>query len=106
MSIERFFVPGFELWRYTESSDELGNQVKVWSKVADLVGIMDAVTGTEQQVANAPQVTATHMFFTYADTNIREKDRIRYKCKEYNILFIDDPMNYGRFLQVSLELIR
>lgn len=104
--IERRFVPGFELWRYTETSDELGNPVKNWAKVADLTGIMDAVTGTEQQVANAPQVVATHMFFTRSGTDIEKRDRIRYKGKEYNVVFVDDPMNYGRFLQVSLELIR
>lgn len=106
MSIERFFVPGFELWSYTEQSDELGNPVRVWSKVADLVGVMDAVSGTEQQVAHAPQTTATHIFFTYSNVSMKTSDRIRYKGKDYNILFIDDPMNYGRFLQVSLELIR
>jgi SPP1 family predicted phage head-tail adaptor len=104
--IGRHFVSGFELWRYTETSDELGNPVKNWSKVADLAGIMDAVTGTEQQVANAPQVVAAHMFFTRANAGIEERDRIRYKGKEYNVVFVDDPMNYGRFLQVSLELIR
>jgi SPP1 family predicted phage head-tail adaptor len=79
--IERRFVSGFELWRYTETSDELGNPVKNWSKVADLAGIMDAVTGSEQQVANAPQVVATHMFFTHGDSDIQERDRIRYKGK-------------------------
>lgn len=103
--IERYFVPGIVIERYVEGEDELGNPTKSWQPHLTIDGVIDALTGDEQQVASAPAVVATHMLFCPV-VDIKEKDRVKYQGKTYNVKFIDNPMNYGRFLQVSLEVIR
>lgn len=103
--IERFFESGIEVKRYTESVDELGNPTKTWADHLTISGRIDAISGDEQIVAGAPSVVATHMLFC-RPVDISEKDRIVYKGQEYEVKFVDNPMNYGRFLQISLEVIR
>lgn len=103
--IERYFVPGIEVERYVEGTDELGNPTKQWAAHLTINGIIDALSGDEQQVAGAPAVVGTHMLFCPV-VDITEKDRVKYQNQTYEVKFIDNPMNHGRFLQVSLELIR
>jgi SPP1 family predicted phage head-tail adaptor len=101
--IERYFSPGITIERYTEGTDELGNPTKSWVHHLDTVGLIDAQTGNEQLAANAPTVSATHILFCPV-IDITEKDRVKYRGKTYNVKFVDDPMNYGRHLEVLLEV--
>lgn len=103
--IDRFFEPGIVVQRYTESTNDLGDSVKTWANHLTISGRIDALSGDEQIVAGAPSVVATHMLFC-RPVDISEKDRIVYKGQEYEVKFVDNPMNYGRFLQISLEVIR
>lgn len=105
MSIERFFVPGIIIERYTEGTDELGNPTKSWVQHLVINGRIDALTGDEQSAANAPAVVATHMLFCHP-CDITARDRVKYNGVTYQVKFVDDLMNYGRFLQVLLEVIQ
>lgn len=102
--IEKYFVPGIIVERYIEGTDELGNAIKTWQPHLAIDGLIDALSGDEQSRADAPAVTATHMLFCPV-VDITEKDRVKYRGKVYNVKFVDNPMNYDRFLQVSLEVI-
>lgn len=102
--IEDYFVDGIEIERYVEGTDELGNPLKIWENHLTIKGLIDALTGDEQSKANAPAVVSSHMLFCHV-VDISEKDRVKFQGKTYNITFVDNPMSFNRFLQVSLELI-
>lgn len=106
MTIERFFEPAaIEVQRYVEGTDELGNPVKEWRHHLTIDGRIDAETSGEEERAAAAATTSTHMLFCPV-VDIQEKDRVIYKGRVFNVIFVDNPMNYGRFLQVSLEEVR
>jgi SPP1 family predicted phage head-tail adaptor len=101
--IERYFEPGITIERYVEGTNELGDPTKSWSHHLDITGRIDALTGTEQVVAGAPSVVATHMLFCPI-VDVTASDRVLYMGAVYEVKFIDNPMNFNRFLQVYLEV--
>ncbi len=105
MSIERFFRPGIVIERYVETEDELGNPVKQWETHMEISGLIDALDGDEQLSADKVTLVATHMLFCPV-VDITEKDRVKYRGQTYDVKFVDNPMNYDRFLQVGLEVRR
>lgn len=94
-----------EIWRYTEGTDELGNAVKNWALYKTITGVIDGLDGDEQQVAGAPGVVATHLLFC-DPVDIMEKDQVRYNGRVFEVAWVDDPMNYGEFLQVLLREVK
>lgn len=101
--ISRYFKPGIKTQRYIEGSDELGNPTKEWTDYLTISGVIDSVTGYESSIAGKSTVVSIPMLFCFP-CDIREKDRVIYDSKVYEVTYVDDPMTFSRFLQVHLEL--
>lgn len=67
-------------------------------------GILDMFTGNESERATALS-TSSHVFLT-KDTKVAvtNKDRLRILGKEYEVTYVDDPVNLGHHLEIYLKV--
>jgi len=105
MSIEKFFTTGITVQRRTITRDAAGGTIETWADHLSISGRIRQLSGDDRLSADKDTVFATHrMYCMLAD--IVETDRVVFSGITYAIKFIENPMLYGRFLQIDLELVK
>lgn len=107
VQIEKYFEPGYALYRTVPSKDASGGFVNNWTKVKDLVGrLRTNMSGSQGfPMKNDKQTeVCKHRFYCGID-DIRVGDEIRTNVLRFEVQMVNDVMTFGRFLQLELELI-
>lgn len=67
-------------------------------------GFLDLLAGNEAERATALSASS-HIFLT-EETNVSlsTKDRLRILDKEYEVTYVDDPVNLGHHLEIYLKV--
>lgn len=102
--IEDYFVPGIEVERYVEGTDELGNPIKQWQSHLSISGVIDGISGDEKNIGDALRVAATHVLICPV-VDIIERDRVKFRGITYEVKWVDNPMGMNRHLEVLLEVL-
>lgn len=92
----------------TTTKNEIGESVKSWADVQSITGWLDLQSGDSRYTTyNAKLQESTHVFVTdyvALDASITaENSRMIIAGKVYDVLFIDDPMELHKQLEISLK---
>lgn len=107
IQIEKFFEPGFTIYRATFTKDASGGLVKNWEKIKDIVGRLRTNTRSSSTLYDIKndKLTEDPNFLLYCGMeDIQPGDEIRKDNMRYTVLYTNDVMTFGRFLQVELNL--
>ena len=128
--IERWFTQVGEIHRLSLASDGAGGYSEEWVAIMTSLGRLDLQAGSERVVGLKVATEATHiwmcspfttliddeqatMFFgspfapsPYGEAvpvNLTNKDRLVVDGKAYDIVYVDNPMNLGKHLEIYLK---
>lgn len=92
----------------TTVKNEIGESVKSWADVQSITGWLDLQSGDSRySTYNAKLQESTHVFvadYVALDASITaENSRMVIAGKVYDVLFIDDPMELHKQLEISLK---
>ena len=62
-NVQRFFVPGFEVWRWESGTDAWGGTVKQWVQRQDVSGLLRPLKGELRLSADKETAFADHRFY-------------------------------------------
>ncbi|HEL2164388.1 TPA: phage head closure protein [Streptococcus suis] len=83
----------------------LGQKIYDFVESEKLEGFLDMLTGNEADRATA-LTSSTHIFLTkQVDVQITTKDRIRAKGIDYEVSFVDNPVNLDHHLEIYLKVV-
>lgn len=69
-----------------------------------ILGFLDMLAGNEAERATALS-TSSHVFLTKeTKVSLSTKDRLRILGKEYEVTYVDDPVNLGHHLEIYLKV--
>ncbi len=91
-----------------DAFDENGSRIKTYTKIASLFGWLDLITGDSKYDYKTKIEDSTHVFICdYID--IKEIDTEEAKAEingeEYDIRYIDDPMELHEQLEIYLKKV-
>lgn len=93
----------------TVIQNEIGEGVKVWTDFKTVKGFLDLSSGNSNYSHKTKSEDSTHMFICDVDSDIRSLDITKCRClinsRIYEVKFIDDPMELGDHLEITLKLI-
>jgi len=109
MNIEKFYEAGIEILEPTKTQNDFGEYEVAYTVKKAIMGRIRPLSGNERYVSGARHQESTHKLYCSfdeygemdVDHKIRGNDGV-----EYDIIFIGNPMNFDRWLQVDLEVIR
>jgi SPP1 family predicted phage head-tail adaptor len=102
--IEKFYKPGIVIERKTDIKKAGGAVKQEWAPHITISGQIRPLSGDERLSADKKTLFASHRLYT-DPADITEADRVNDNGLIYDIKFVHDPMNFGRFLQIDLELM-
>jgi hypothetical protein len=111
-NLRKFFNFGVDVVEYEDIPDDIGGHYKFEKSVTTINGIIRPIQQrTENEIISADKLTvfSTHMLYCekeiIGEETIDETKFIRYRGKEYDVLFVQNVMNFDDMLQVNLRLI-
>ena len=72
------FLPGFEVWRATRTSDGQGGWVEGFTLSSTVAGRLSPLSGAEVMAADRQRGVISLRFSTDAATDVLEGDQVRY----------------------------
>lgn len=105
MAIEDYYKPGIIIERSTEVKKPGGATKPTWTTHLTVDGLIRSLSGDERLAADKMTLYSTHRLYT-DQADITEADRVNDNGQIYDIKFVHDPMGFGRFMQIDLELMR
>lgn len=105
-NIERFFASGISVLRNDPDDNKIGGKIDNWELHLEIDGIIRPLSGNEAVSGDKLTLIATHTLYCGVH-DILETDRIRDAAgNEYDIKFVQNPMNMNNHLQISMEIRR
>jgi hypothetical protein len=108
-NLRKFFNFDVDVVGYENIPDDIGGHYKFEKSVTTINGCVRPLHGDETLSADKLTVFSTHTLYCekeiIGDESIDETKVIRHREKEYDVLFVQDVMNFNDMLQVSLRLI-
>lgn len=96
----------FTIQSNAPTADGIGGHKDTWSKVKDVYGYLDLVTGSDNNtIQNAFVEQSTHILIipTYTD-GITDKMRVVDSANRwYSITYVDDPVSQHHHLELYLK---
>lgn len=96
----------FEILREIETGkvDERNNPIMVWNVVHTLEGLMDMITGSDEQTYQNSLIATSQQVLLSEDTSfeVLSTDRIRNPRTgvEFEITYVDDPLELTHHLEI------
>ena len=104
IQIEKYFEPGYSIYRATSSKDESGGFVDSWEKIKDIVGRLRS--NVSPYPMKNDKKTEEHNFRFYCGVeDVRVGDEIRAAGLRFEVQFVNNLMTFGRFMQLELKLV-
>jgi SPP1 family predicted phage head-tail adaptor len=85
--------------RATVVSGGYTGDTTTWSTLIQDKVCLENLSGEEIIAADKKGIQATHRIY-YKVADIQEKDRVLINNKYYQITWVDNPMNMGKFLEI------
>jgi head-tail adaptor len=88
-------------------TDDIGESTFTWSDVYSLTGWLDMLSGDSKMTYNAKLEESSHVFICdYEDVSIDpEKTRCMINSKEYQVQYVDNPMELNDHLEIYLKIV-
>ncbi|SNR95508.1 phage head-tail adaptor, putative, SPP1 family [Anaerovirgula multivorans] len=103
-NIEKYFEP-IEVERFQTVLDEWGNPTKDYGPHITIQGRIRQLNTDERISADKETVFTTHRLYCFP-ADIKATDRMTYKGKTYEVKGEpNDVMNFGRLMQIELEVV-
>ena len=103
--VARHFEAGWQVWRWTETVDDMGGVVKAWALQTTISGRMRGLSGDKRFSADKETFFGDHRFYCFP-ADIQEGDELRRGGRTFKVHFANDVMTFDRFMQVDCELIQ
>jgi len=91
------------------AANEIGENAAILTDYITLNGWLDLLSeSTDRQSFNAKLAESTHLFicdYIKIDKGIRDLFFVDQDGKEYDILYIDNPMGLGQHLEIFLKYV-
>ena len=96
-----------EVQTKTITVNSIGEQEEKWSTVKSLRGFLDLISGdSKYETYNAKIQESTHIFICdYTPLGVSVNARLIVDGKNYDVMFIDNPMNLNRQLEIYLKMV-
>ena len=129
--IEKYFTMSADIQRVYKTSDDAGGYSHEWLSIMTSKGVLDGIGGDTPFYSSQKKADSTHVWIsgpfelTIEDpgdqtmyfgapfalfmngalipTDIDEKDRFLINGIAYRMTWLDDPMNFGRHLEIELK---
>ena len=102
-NIEKFFEPGFSVWRAGNVPDAWGGNVPTHSvHIAALSGRLRPLSGDMRMSADKDTFFGTHRLYCFP-ADILPGDEIRWGARRFKVNAASDMMSMARLMQVELE---
>ena len=91
----------------TVTVNAIGEQEESWSTVKTIRGFLDLISGdSKYETYNAKIQESTHIFICdYTPLGVSVNARLIVDGKNYDVMFIDNPMNLNRQLEIYLKMV-
>lgn len=87
----------------TAEQNSIGEDVESWSQGDPVTGWLDYVAGVAGYSDHSAKVAeTTHVFLT--DRDVGTPDKMLIGGKTYDVLYIDNPMEFGYHREIDLKL--
>lgn len=92
----------------SQVKNDIGEKVNSWVEYKTLIGFLDYATeSTNRTTFNSKIQASSHVFicdYVNIDKSIRD---LKFYCdnKEFDITYIDDPMNLHKHLEIFLDYV-
>lgn len=93
-----------DIYRYTKSTNEYGEQISVASKVYETRAKVSHLSGSRSVINNEIQYPYQKEFVMRINVPILEDDEIRYQNKRWQVLSIDTNIEYQQKIVIT-ELV-
>ena len=92
--------------RYQKIKDEDNRLVEQWTKLCNSRAKILYTRGTEyiESYGNSSSVGVT-FYIRYNYKDITSKDRIIYKSKSYNIIYVNNVQESNKYYEIKAELV-
>ena len=89
------------------STNEIGEKIHIWLDVQQLTGWLDMTAGDSKYTHDAKLQESTHIFMCdYVPIDRKPDDkRLMVNDVQYDVLFIDDPMELHQHLEIYLRYV-
>ena len=99
----------FELWRFVEDGEnELGQPIQDWQPIDTITGYLDLMTGDEAVSSLSYIQESSHLLMCWdMDVAITKDDKIKNPRDgyEYEVTFVDDPMELGSHYEIYCKKV-
>lgn len=105
--IERWFTEEWEIWKLEEVLDDWDNPIEDWTFSEKVKGRSRPLSGDRRVSSGKETEFVDTKFYCKFGADIEVGDRLRNPLNNrfYRVVFPQDPMSMGRFLQVELKYI-
>lgn len=103
-AVNGYFARTYELWRATETVNEVGAIETTWNKQADVPGRAYPTQKAETYVAHALQGEITWAFTTPSDTDIQKGDEVRFDGRRLKVQVVGVTSTGRRIEALCKEL--
>jgi len=103
--IEDYFDQTASIERNTPVSDGAGGSKAVWAEVLESTGKLDGMNGSTGFHSEKRAADSTHVWICTAFelSLLTAADRFLINSIYYRITWLDNPMNWGRHLEIELK---
>lgn len=102
--IDKYFsTVGLE--RLTPTTDAWGNKIDSWVAVPNIKGLIRQLnkSGEEQYTSDKKNINTTHRMYCRKN-DVRINDRVVFMARKYDVVAVNDVMNFEELYQVELVL--
>jgi hypothetical protein len=99
--VSRFFTDNIVVYRAVKSTGLGGEKINTYTSYIDVIGSFQNLGGSKSAVNDIDAYRKNKVFFCDI-VDVKEKDRIYYDGKFYNIM--DAPKIWGHHMELSLEI--
>lgn len=106
MNVEKYFEPGWVIYRNIITQDSMGGITHASSSQASVSGLMRPLSGELKLSADKNTAFGTHRFYCLPTTNLLSGDYLSTGGVRYEVKFPADVMNFGRLMQCDCEVVK
>ena len=103
-NIQRWFTDELQHYSWAVEEDDWGNDIEKWSLQGNILGRFRPLSGDKKVSADKNTVFIDAKFYCKPDENIIAGDELKYNDDVYEVVYVQNPMNMDKFLQVELKL--
>ena len=104
-NIEHFYKPGIVIMRNDPIKNGIGGRKDYFEPHLDISGLIRPLSGSEVQAADKLTLKANYRMYCGV-VDIKETDKVYWEDKEYDVIFVSNPMDMDNHLQVDLLLVK